>query len=61
MTTGEIIGMIALLVAVPVILIVVLAAQQHDKDRRQREGRPSKKYHSIVDQDVTTVYTIHHK
>lgn len=60
MTTGEIIGLIAFLVAVPVILIVVLAAQQHDKDTRAREGKPAKKYHSIVDQDVTTVYTIHH-
>lgn len=61
MTTGEIIGLIAFLVAVPVILIVVLAAQQHDKDKRRKEWLPSKKYHSIVDEDVTTVYTIQHK
>ena len=61
MTTGQIIGLIAFLTAVPVILIVVLAVQQHDKDKRQKEGLPPKKYHSIVDEDVTTVYTIQHK
>lgn len=61
MSTGQLVALIVSLVALPVLLIVILACQQHDKDRRQREGLPPKKYHDIVDEDVTTVYTIHHK
>lgn len=61
MTTTQIVELIATFLAIPVILIIILASQQHDKDRRQREGRPPKKYHSIVDQDVTTIYTINQK
>ncbi len=61
MTTGEFIGLIAFLIALPVVLIAIFAFQQRDKDKRQREGLPPKKYNSIVDEDVTTVYTIKHE
>jgi hypothetical protein len=59
MTTWEFIKLILFIVALPVLLIVIFAIQQRDKDKRQSEGLPPKKYHSIVDEDVTTVYTIH--
>ena len=44
-----------------VFMTVLLAVEQRDKARRQREGLPAKKYHDITDHDVTTVYTIRHK
>ena len=47
--------------AIGIVLIVVwLAIEQYDKDSRARKGLPPRKYHDVTDQDVTTVYTIHH-
>lgn len=53
---------IAIILAVTVLaFIVLLYVEQRDKATRQQKGLPPKKYHDIVDHDVTTVYTIHHK
>ena len=44
---------------IPVSLIILLAVEHHDKNKRQKKGLPPKKYHDITDYDVTTVHTIH--
>ncbi len=43
MTTWEFIKLILFIVALPVLLIVIFAIQQRDKDKRQSEGLPPKK------------------
>lgn len=58
----ELLIIIFAIVVITVIgFIIMLAAEQHDKETRERENLPKKKYHDITDYDVTTVYTIHHK
>lgn len=50
------------IVIVTVILfVVILAVEQHDKEKRKKNGLPPKKYHDITDYDITTIETIHHK
>lgn len=51
-------GIVAL--ALIIGFIILLAVEQHDKENRQKQGLPPKKYHDITDYDVTTVYTIEH-
>lgn len=58
--------MVLIIAAVFVVALVVgftvlLYVEQRNKEKRQRLGLPSKKYHDITDMDVTTVYTIKHK
>jgi len=57
-----------MLLAVAIILVVmvlgisvVLYAEQRDKERRKAHGLPQKKYHDITDENIITVYSIHHK
>ncbi len=54
-------GIIVVLFLLPLSLIVLFAYEHHDKQRREKQGLPPKKYHDITDEDVTTVYTIRHK
>ena len=53
-----ILGAVAILV---LIWIVILYAEQRDKEYRQKNNLPAKKYHDITDEDVTTIYTIRDK
>jgi len=55
------IAIAVIVVALVVAFTILLAVEQHDKEKRQRLGLPAKKYHDITDMDVTTVYTIKHK
>ena len=57
MIVGIIIGGVIL----PIFFVIKLAIEQHDKDTREKNGLPPRKYHDIMDYDVTTVYTIEHK
>lgn len=41
--------------------IILLVSEQRDKERREKQGLPPKKYHDITDYDIYTVYTIKHK
>ena len=54
-----------MLFVIPVIAAVVMtvyyAIEQHDKDMREQNNLPARKYHDIVDQDVTAVFTVRHK
>ena len=41
--------------------IVLLAAQEHDKQQRKAKGLPPKKYHNISDSDVQSFCVIEHR
>ena len=54
------------MIYIPIIVIVFVVAiaclygfEQRDKDRRQREGLPPRKYHDATDNDVHVYYSIH--
>ena len=44
-----------------VVMVVILASEEHDKRSREEAGLPPKKYGDITDYDVTFVYTIRRK
>ena len=51
---------IPIIIAVFVVAIACLYGfEQRDKDRRQREGLPPRKYHDATDNDVNVYYSIH--
>ena len=43
-----------------VALVIWFAIEQADKDYRQENNLPPRKYHDTTDQDVTIVHTIQH-
>ena len=43
------------------VMAVVLYFEQLDKETRQAQGLPPRKYHDVTDYDITVVDTIHHK
>lgn len=47
-------------IVLAVVLVIILAAEDHDKRTRQEQGLPPKTYGDITDHEVTTVYTIRH-
>ena len=51
----------AVIVVAVIAFIVILYAEQRDKEYRRQKQLPARKYHDITDYDVTTVYTIRHK
>ena len=38
-------------------MILKLALEQRDKNRRARRGLPARRYHDVSDYDIYTVYT----
>ena len=48
-------------IVLAVVLVIILAVEDHDKRTLQEQGLPPKKYGDITDHEVTTVYTIRHK
>jgi len=52
---------IVILFFLPLALIALLVYEHCDKQRREKQGLPPKKYHDITDEDVTTIYTIRRK
>lgn len=50
-------GLIAAVLFV-VLMVAILAWEDHDKRTREQQGLPPKKYHDITDHEVTTVYSI---
>lgn len=52
------IGIIVILATVA--FIVLLAAQEHDKQTRKAKGLPPRKYHNVSDYDVKSYYVIEH-
>ncbi len=57
----ELLAIIVILFFLPLALIVLLVHEHLDKQRREKQGLPPKKYHDITDEEVTTVYTIRYK
>ena len=52
---------VAIILVVMVLgIIILLYVEQRDKERRKAHGLPQKKYHDITDNEVMTVYSIHH-
>ena len=54
------IAILIILVLLVVAFIALLTHEQNDKEWRQKNGLPPKKYHDITDMDVTIVHSIHH-
>lgn len=52
------VGIAAVAVA---LIILVLVLEQKDKEYREENGLPRKRYHDITDYDVYTVYTISYR
>ena len=48
-------------ILIPLVIGIGLYREQKDKEYRQQNNLPPKKYHDITDYDVYTVYTIEHK
>lgn len=45
-------------IVIPIIAVVWIGAEMHDKESRRQAGLPPKRYHDIVDLDVTYTYNL---
>lgn len=45
-------------IVIPIIAVIWIGAEMHDKEYRKQEGLPPKRYHDIVDLDITYTYNL---